>query len=142
MTAAESKSGFNIIPTRSKMYGLKIVQYRDVSQIYPPCCVLTYRANGQKCPLLKNEQNAEKTAKVFLEALGTRSKKSRFRFDHSLGERMHGGLSAFRAYQGRGSLLPPLRSTAFYRRRIQPSEFRTVAVWAFHGLPYRNTPLA
>lgn len=68
------------------MYGLNIVQRGGVSQTYPPYCVLSYRANGQKCPLLKNEQNAEKTAKVFLEALGTRSKKSRFRFAHLWGK--------------------------------------------------------
>ena len=68
------------------MYGLNIVQRGGVLQTYPPYCALPYRANGQKCPLLKNEQNAEKTAKVFLEALGTRSKKSRFRFPHKWGK--------------------------------------------------------
>ena len=53
--AAESKSGFNKIPTWSKMYGLNIAQRGGVSQIYPPYCALPYRANGQNCPLLKNE---------------------------------------------------------------------------------------
>ena len=51
----ESKSGFNKIPTWSKMYGLNIAQRGGVSQIYPPYCALPYRANGQNCPLLKNE---------------------------------------------------------------------------------------
>ena len=62
-------------------------------------------ANGQNCPLLKNEQNAEKTAKVFLEALGTRSKKSRYRFPPTCGGMMHGGSSVFRTYH-RGGALP------------------------------------
>ena len=55
VTGTESKFGFNIIPTRSKMYGLNIVQRGGVLQTYPPYCALPYRANGQNCPLLKNE---------------------------------------------------------------------------------------
>lgn len=47
------------------MYGLNIVQRGGVLQTYPPYCALPYRANGQKCPLLKNEQNAEKPRKSF-----------------------------------------------------------------------------
>ena len=74
--------------------------------------------------------------------VGNPLKKEQVPFRPLVGEMVLGGLSAFRAYQGRGILLPPLRSTAFYRRRIQPSEFRTVAVWPFRGLPYRNAPFA
>lgn len=46
---------------------MNIVQRGGVLQTYPPYCALPYRANGQKCPLLKNEQNAEKPRKSFPE---------------------------------------------------------------------------
>ena len=68
--------------------------------------------------------------------VGNPLKKEQVPFPPLVGEMVLGGLSAFRAYQGRGILLPPLRSTVFYRRRIQPSEFRMLALRPFCGLLY------
>lgn len=87
------------------MYGSEVVQCRRCHKYALRTVLYCKEANGQNCPLLKNEQNAEKTAKVFLEALGTRSKKSRYRFPPTCGGMMHGGSSVFRTYH-RGGALP------------------------------------
>ena len=100
------------------MYGLEVAQYRGVSQIYPPCCVLPYRVMDKIVHYSKMSKARKKPRKSFPERW----------------EMMPGGSPVFRTDRGGGALTPPFRSTAFYRRRIQPSEFRALALRPFRGL--------
>ena len=67
MTGTESKFGFNIIPTRSKMYGLNIVQRGGVLQTYPPYCALPYRVMDKIVHYSKMSKTLEKPRKSFPE---------------------------------------------------------------------------
>ena len=49
------------------MYGLEVVQYRDVSQIYPPYCVLPYRVMDKIVHYSKMSKTRKKPRKSFHE---------------------------------------------------------------------------
>ena len=104
MTGTESKFGFNIIPTRSKMYGLKVVRHGACYKHTHPTVLCCIGLMDKTVHYSKMSKTLEKPRKSFLERWEP-SQKSRFRFAHLWGKWcLRSVLFSVRPWSG---ILPP-----------------------------------
>ena len=121
--------------------GLEVVQYRDVSQIYPPYCVLPYRVMDKIVHYSKMSKTRKKPRKSFHE-----------RWEHSqkrVGSATCWGNDDWQSVRfsdrpgTRHFIAPHLGLLRFAADAYnQPSEFRMLALRPFCRRPRGNAPCA